>query len=173
MATILSHGVAAVALGRLYAGREKQPAAFWITIIGLSMLPDVDVLGFRFGIHYADLWGHRGMTHSLLFAVIVGTLAAWCMKRFISPGDFFPLTLLFSLVIISHGLLDALTNGGLGVAFFAPFHAQRYFFPWRPIRVSPMGAAFFSARGWLVLKNEMVWIWLPSAAVFLLGLLLA
>ncbi len=41
---------------------------------------------------------------------------------------------------ISHGILDALTDGGLGVAFFAPFVNTRYFFPWTPIKVSPIGA---------------------------------
>ena len=31
----------------------------------------------------------------------------------------------------SHGVLDALTDGGLGVAFFSPFDQTRYFFPFR------------------------------------------
>ena len=46
------------------------------------------------------------------------------------------------LCTMSHALLDALTDGGLGVAFFSPFSNERYFFPWTPIRVS----RFFSAR---------------------------
>ncbi len=59
-----------------------------------------------------------------------------------------------------------MTNGGLGVAFFAPFDNTRYFFPWRPIQVSPIGAkAFFSAAGWRVIKSELIWVWLPSIAV--------
>src|SRR5215831_7502105 len=41
------------------------------------------------------------------------------------------------LATASHGVLDAMTNGGLGVAFFSPFDTTRYFLPWRPIRVSP------------------------------------
>jgi hypothetical protein len=35
----------------------------------------------------------------------------------------------FSFVTASHGMLDAMTDGGLGVAFFAPFDNARYFFP--------------------------------------------
>jgi inner membrane protein len=62
-------------------------------------------------------------------------------------------------------LLDALTNGGLGVALFAPFSNERFFFPWRPIEVSPIGAGFFSARGMRVLLSEARWIWLPAATV--------
>jgi len=173
MATIMSHGVAAVALGKLYAGREKQGALFWTAAVALSMLPDIDVLGFRFGVRYGDLWGHRGMTHSLLFALAAGTLTAFIVNKISSRSDFFPLALFFFIVTASHGFLDALTNGGLGVAFFAPFNTQRYFFPWRPILVSPIGAAFFGPRGWRVLQNEMLWIWLPSAAVYLLSFLMA
>jgi inner membrane protein len=69
-------------------------------------------------------------------------------------------------VTASHGALDALTNGGLGVAFFAPFDATRYFFPWRPVEVSPIGvAAFFSQRGLEVFVSELLWLWLPAAAL--------
>jgi inner membrane protein len=75
------------------------------------------------------------------------------------------------LATASHGVLDALTNGGLGVAFFAPFDNARYFFPFTPIEVSPISVrAFFTARGARVLASEFVWVWLPSmlfAALFL------
>ncbi len=65
----------------------------------------------------------------------------------------------------SHGLLDAFTNGGQGVGFFLPFDTRRYFFPWHPIQVSPIGFAFFSERGMSVLLSEMLWVWLPTAAL--------
>jgi len=59
-----------------------------------------------------------------------------------------------------------MTSGGFGIAFFAPFSNARYFFPWRPIVVSPIGiGAFFSHRGLEVMPSELVWIWLPAAAV--------
>jgi len=80
------------------------------------------------------------------------------------------LPLLFFFITASHGLLDALTDGGLGVAFFSPFNTRRYFFPWRPLHVSPIGAvSFFSPRGVRVLQSELVWVWLPvlvATAVF-------
>jgi len=66
----------------------------------------------------------------------------------------------------SHGLLDAFTNGGLGVAFFAPFDSARYFFPFRPIAVSPIGIArFFTRRGAEVLLSEIEWVWTLSAVL--------
>jgi inner membrane protein len=64
----------------------------------------------------------------------------------------------------SHGLLDAMTNGGLGGAFFSPFSNHRYFLPWKPIRVSPISVhRFFSGRGYAVLQSELLWIWVPAA----------
>ena len=78
-----------------------------------------------------------------------------------------PLVLYFTLVTLSHPLLDAMTNGGLGVALFAPFSAQRYFFPFRPIEVSPIGMRFFSERGLEVLASEVVWVWLPGLLIYL------
>jgi inner membrane protein len=66
----------------------------------------------------------------------------------------------------SHGLLDAMTDGGLGVAFLSPLDNRRYFLPWTPIRVSPIGVArFFGARGFAVLQTEVLWIWLPAAVL--------
>ena len=67
----------------------------------------------------------------------------------------------FFLVTASHGVLDALTNGGLGVAFFAPFDNTRYFFPWTPIVVSPIGADFFGLRGLHVITSEVLFVWVP------------
>ena len=61
-----------------------------------------------------------------------------------------------------------MTAGGSGVALLAPFDATRYYLPWRPIPVSPMGFRFFSAYGLDVFEHELVLIWLP--AVVLLGL---
>ena len=126
-----------------------------------SILPDVDIIGFKLGIRYGDLWGHRGMTHSLFFAAIIAVIMAF---RFGMPArDRWELMLLLFVITASHGVLDAMTNGGLGVAFFSPFNTRRYFFPWTPIEVSPIGAGgFFSARGWDVIWSEIMWIWGPA-----------
>jgi len=79
------------------------------------------------------------------------------------------LILFFFLCTASHILLDALTNGGLGVAVFSPFDQERYFLPWRPISVSPFGIReFISTRGWRILQNKFFWVGLPC--IFLLAL---
>ncbi len=133
-----------------------------------AVLPDIDVVGFGYGIQYGDLWGHRGLTHSLAFAALLsGTLVGVWYRQ----GDAKVKAmrwLYFFLATASHGLLDALTNGGLGVAFLSPFDTTRYFFGFRPVAVSPIGVSeFFTAYGAQVLASEALWIWLPSAALFL------
>jgi inner membrane protein len=53
----------------------------------------------------------------------------------------------------------------MGIAFFSPFDDRRYFLPWRPVRVSPIGLRVFSRWGMHALLSEIVWIWLPLAAL--------
>jgi inner membrane protein len=124
----------------------------------------VDAIGFRFGIAYGDMLGHRGLTHSLVFAAALSAaVVALAFPSGAAPVGRGQLWLYFVLATASHGVLDAFTNGGLGVAFFAPFDDARYFFPARPIEVSPISVrAFFTARGARVMASELVWIWAPS-----------
>jgi inner membrane protein len=132
--------------------------------VACSVIPDLDVIGFHFGIHYGDFWGHRGFTHSLLFAVLLAGAVAVVMswRRTSGIGRFALFGYLF-LATASHGLLDSITNGGLGVAFFSPFNNNRYFLPWRPVRVSPIAVTrFFTPRGFTIIQSEFVWIWLPA-----------
>jgi inner membrane protein len=122
------------------------------------------------GVPYASLWGHRGLTHSLLAAAIVaaiGTLLAQLARPARRPATA-RLALLLFLATASHGVLDALTTGGLGVAFFSPWHLERYFFPLRPIKVSPLSIrAFFGGKGLRVLASEVVWVGLPCLLLLL------
>ena len=164
MATVFSHAAAGLALGTAF-WRPGLPARFWLLGAACAALPDVDALGLRVGVAYGDVLGHRGLTHSLLFAALLGAaVALLAFPAEPAPGFRGRLWLYLFLATASHGVLDALTNGGLGVAFFAPFENTRYFFPVRPIEVSPLGVrAFFTARGVRVLASELVWVWLPSA----------
>jgi inner membrane protein len=145
--------------------RRGTPKRVWAIGALCSVVPDLDVIGFRFGIRYGDFWGHRGFTHSLVFAALLAGIAVILGFRRGEPGlGRFPLWMYFFLASASHGFLDAMTDGGLGVAFFAPFDNHRYFLPWTPIRVSPIGVRhFFTDRGLAVLQSELLWIWLPSA----------
>lgn len=160
MPTIFSHP--AVILSRTFA--PSLPARVVFAGAFLSILPDADVAAFALDIPYAHPLGHRGLSHSLAFAALSSALAALALHRR-APAFVF----LF-VCAASHPLLDAMTSGGgLGVALFAPFSNERYFLPWRPIAVSPIGPRFFSARGLAVLASELVWVWGPCVAAGLLG----
>src|SRR5918992_835712 len=164
MASAFSHAVAGLAIGTAF-WRPGVPARFWVAGAVVAALPDLDSIGFRFGVAYGDMLGHRGLTHSLLFAALVSALVvAIVFPSGAGPVSRGQLWLYLFLATASHGVLDALTNGGLGVAFFAPVENTRYFFPFRPIQVSPISVrAFFSEWGARVLMSELVWVLLPSA----------
>jgi inner membrane protein len=167
MPTVMSHALAGVALGTLTSFPQRR-RAFWLTSALLPVLPDLDVFGRAFGIAFYSTWGHRGVSHSFVAAGVVGTVAALLLHRRLG-ARLAPLAVYFAAITASHGVLDALTNGGPGVAFFAPFDGTRYFFPWRPIPVSPLASNFFSAWGLRVFQAELAMIWLPAAVVGLLG----
>ena len=168
MASAFSHAFVALAMGKAFRNKELS----WRELVlgaFCSVLPDLDVIGFLSGIEYGDLWGHRGMTHSVLFAALLAgiVVAVWYRAR--PAVTLTGLFLYFFLCTASHGVLDAMTDGGLGVAFFSPFDTTRYFFPVRPVLVSPIGISeFFNAYGVQVLVSEAAWIWLPSLTVFVL-----
>src|SRR5215472_19241854 len=115
MASLITHAFVGAAFCQPGDRAWRKDPLFWGTIISGSMLPDVDSIGFHMGIPYGSLWGHRGLTHSLLFALLVAACATICLKaRF---RRHWKLAFILFLAIASHGFLDAMTNGGLGVAF--------------------------------------------------------
>jgi len=156
MASLL-HIAVGLAAGRLYKGRPVLLAAMGFS--ALSMLPDADVIAFALDIPYSDPFGHRGASHSLAFAAGMGVLIGLVSRRL-------RLGLLVAAVVASHPLLDALTDGGLGVALLWPWDDARMFAPWRPIPVSPIGASFVSARGLSVMLAEL----LPALPLLIYGL---
>ena len=166
MPTLLTHPAVPLAL-RAGLGARRLPTPLLLVAVAGSMLPDVDVVGFRFGIAYGDLLGHRGLSHSLAVAACFAVLASLFAGR-LGARRAATFAIVF-LATASHGLLDACTDGGLGVALLSPFDCVRYFFPWRPIAVSPIGlTAFLSASSVAVLWSEVVWVWLPCVVAALL-----
>lgn len=166
----MTHTVVAGAAG-LAVGPKGLSARFWVLSAFCSMIPDADVVAFVFGIPYGHPFGHRGFFHSPFFGLLLGLVVVlFCFRevKFLSRRWVF-LTLYFSCLTASHGILDAFTNGGLGIALLAPFNHGRYFFPWTPIVVSPIGIrAMFSKWGLRVMVSEATWIWLPSLMVVIL-----
>ncbi|MHB8502531.1 MAG: metal-dependent hydrolase [Candidatus Acidiferrales bacterium] len=120
MASVFSHAIAAVGIGACFY-QPRTPKRVWVFGAICSVIPDLDAIGFRFGIHYGDFWGHRGFAHSLLFAALLASFVVLLAFRQAIPGlSRFALWTYFFLATASHGFLDAMTDGGLGVAFFSP-----------------------------------------------------
>jgi inner membrane protein len=150
----LGHIAIGMAAARIAADGQRPSFRAMAAWSALSMLPDADVVGFSFGIAYADAWGHRGASHSFVFAAIAGAVAGALAPRLrLRPLRTW---LLATAVVASHPLLDILTNGGLGCALFWPFDLARYFAPWQPIPVSPIGLAFLSPYGAFVATVELL-----------------
>jgi inner membrane protein len=168
MPTVISHAAVPLAIG-LGLGSNLVPRRLLLAGVAASMVPDMDVIGLKLGIAYDHDMGHRGITHSMLFALISGLAAYYLAPWLKSPPR--RAALFVFMAGWSHGILDMFTNGGLGIAFFWPFSHERYFLPWRFIEVSPLTMEkVFSARGLQVMYSELRWVWLPCISI---GLALA
>ncbi len=172
MPTIITHTAVALAAGKAFA--PSVPKRFWLLSVACAVLPDADVIGFALGIPYHHFLGHRGFFHSPFFSLLLSLFIVGAFFRSVkifSRQWFFYFTFFF-LLSASHGLLDAFTNGGLGIALFSPFDNTRYFFPWTPIAVSPISIhRFLSPWGLEVIKSEIRWVWTPLLVMVVLSAL--
>ncbi len=163
MATILTHAVVGSALAPLAPpGVSRGRLALAAAVV--AVLPDLDVLAFRFGIPYGHALGHRGLSHSLVFAALLAGLVARFEFRTLAPCSraWWRLFAVLFVAAASHGMLDSLTDGGLGVGFLLPFSSRRFFAPVRPLPVSPIG---IDASVVGILEVEALYIWLPVLAL--------
>ncbi len=181
MATLYTHAFVGLAGARLYADRP-MPWAYWGLAAALPMIPDLDVF---FTGTYRTALGHRGITHSLLFALALAMIAAaatfkiqrgtvpflWpTMLRTVPatkigtvPVSWWSLTALFFAIIASHGVLDAMTRGGENVPFFWPFGGR--YGNWGPLRVSDIAFDWPDPRRSQAIRAELLWVWLPMSVV--------
>jgi len=161
MATLYTHAAAGLGLGAVFMPR-RMPVLFWALAAFLPIVPDFDAFSMA---PYGSMQGHRGYTHSLCFALVVGFVAAlatfWYFK-----APFWPLFGLFFLITASHGILDALTNGGYGIPLFWPFDERR-FGPYGPIQVTDIGFEWPDPRASRSVRTELLYVWLPM--VLLVG----
>lgn len=161
MASLFGHGLVGFTLTKIASVKASKVLLF-LAIVS-AILPDLDVITFG-KIPYTHPFGHRGFTHSIVFALIWAAILAFIFtktKRIL----FFAVIFLSTL---SHGVLDALTTGGKGVGFFIPFNNARFFFPWQVIKVSPIGISkFFTNRGVQVILSELKYIGIPCLIVLI------
>lgn len=162
MPTIMTHAAIPLAIG-LGMGKKTIPPRLLAAGVVAAMLPDADTLGYHLGVGHASGLYHRGLTHSFVFAA-AAALAGALFHKGLRAGFGRTFFFLF-LACASHGILDAFTNGGPGVAFLWPYSDARFFIGGhRAIQVAPLGLSRGSMqRLHAVLASELRWVWLPCA----------
>lgn len=166
MASVFGHSIVGYTISKVINNNTSK----WLLIAAVfsTILPDFDVIGFRLGIPYASPLGHRGFTHSLLFAILWSVFLMFTIGR---THKIIWLSVIF-LSTMSHGLLDAITTGGEGVGFFIPFENSRYFFNVKVIRVSPLSIKnFFTQWGLLVIYSEIKYVFFPCMIMIIVRFL--
>lgn len=164
MSSLLGHALAGLTISAAFT-KGRPPRRTWAFAMACALAPDLDwFTGFLPFLDGTSL-SHRGMSHSLIAAGLIATAAMLIGFRsdLRNPR---PWACLLSAAF-SHGLLDACTFGGTGVAFLLPFSRARFVCVWQPIFVSPIplsGKLF----DWLLfsLGTEVVWIGIPALLVF-------
>src|SRR5437867_3338642 len=104
----VGHIAVGMAAARLYRPGRVPSWSSMAAWSALSLLPDVDVIGFSLGVEYGDPWGHRGATHSLTLAVAVGLAIGLIARRFKLPAV--RTALIATVVLASHAVLDTMTD---------------------------------------------------------------
>ena len=168
MPSFISHAVAGTGIAAPFY-REGVPTRLLVVGAAFAAMPDLDAIGFWFGVPPEGLLGHRGITHSLCFAAVLATTTVLlCYRKGAGPLGAGTVWLFLALATASHGLLDTLTDGGRGVELLAPFSDQRFFAPFRPIAVSPIGFhGVLSLRGLRIAASEFLVIGLPAIAAWI------
>ncbi len=161
MASIFGHGLLAYTTSKILTYNSSK--LLIILAITSAIIPDLDVITFG-KIPYESVFGNRGFTHSIVFAILWSLILSLAFGKDKKPLFFIVLL----IATLSHGILDALTTGGRGVGFFIPFENSRHFLPWRFIQVSPIGLkAFFSEWGLQVIYRELKYITLPCVIILI------
>jgi inner membrane protein len=161
MASAITHFIvgAALALPAMESRTIRDVLPRWAipaSCGALAVAPDLDTFAMRaFGIPYGSFFGHRGFFHSPFFLILLAAGVAAMAARRHSTRAAVWLGLLWAGCAVTHPLLDALTDGGSGVMLLFPFSTDRFFFPWRPIHVSPLGIMRFFGRAGYILRSEM------------------
>ncbi|TXG38559.1 metal-dependent hydrolase [Seonamhaeicola maritimus] len=167
MASLFAHGIVGYTFTKVIDNKSLK----WLVIAAIfsAIFPDFDVIAFKLGIPYMHPLGHRGFTHSIVFAFLWAFLLAFTLGRK-NKLIWFVVILLST---VSHSVLDAMTSGGRGVGFFIPFNNERFFFPFRGIQVSPLGIQkFFSAWGLRVIYSEIKFVFVPCFLILVVRFLL-
>lgn len=168
MASLLAHA----AIPFVTRSAARAPAALerrlLLVAIFCATWADLDFSTLAFEVRPNEIAGHRGLTHSLFVATLVGVACAFAFFRSLGVRSraFARVAIFLVLAGASHGLLDAMTTGQDGVALFWPFDSARHMLPFRLLASCPLGLdEAFGTWGFFTFANELLYVVLPLALV--------
>jgi len=123
----ITHIALGAIIGDAIAGRKIGKMAIVLGAVAQS-LPDIDFLASSWMDTAHDVMAHRGITHSLLFVVVVALLFAWIgRRRWHGANMSFGWWFFFAgLELFGHIFMDAFNAYGTG--WFEPFSHYRVSF---------------------------------------------
>lgn len=119
---LLTQGILGAAVGEAVLGRKVgNKAPLWGAVGGI--VPDLDTLANPFLSDVHELIFHRGITHSIFFAVVAAPLLGALVHRINrdGPATWRQWTVLMFWALFTHPLLDCFTT--YGTQLFLPFSA--------------------------------------------------
>jgi inner membrane protein len=165
MPTVYTHAMVGVSLA--YLGLSRRTSwVYWLLAASLPVIADLDTLSTTSN---SSIWGHRGFTHSLIFALGLGLTAAVLAGWYLRLG-FWRSAALFSAIAASHALLDLFTTAGNGIALWWPISDARAG-PWGPIPVADIGFDWPNPVRSPAIRKELLWVWLPMGVAVLVMML--
>jgi inner membrane protein len=121
----LTHLTLGICTGEILLSKKLgKKALIWGALA--QNLPDIDTFAAFFVSPDKDLVIHRGITHSLFFAIVIGLLLAW-LARAVHRKNFIPfatLAFFFVFQLALHDLLD--TCNSYGTCLLVPFNNHRF-----------------------------------------------
>ncbi len=123
----LTHIVLGACIGEAIAGKQLGKKALLLGALAQN-IPDIDIVASFWLPTTTDLLAHRGITHSILFALLVSPLLAWLSLRIFSSSGLSSRRWLYfwSIQVFIHIFIDAFNAYGTG--WFEPFSHYRVSF---------------------------------------------
>ena len=121
----LTHLTLGACTGEILLGKKLGKKAMLFGAL-VANIPDVDTITGFFVPGDEALLLHRGITHSLFFAVVAGLLLAYLFSKWYSQISYKVFALFFFVELALHDLLDTCTSYGTGL--LEPFSRQRLSF---------------------------------------------
>ena len=168
----LTHIILGAAIGEVTLGKKiGNKALLWGGL--LSVIPDLDVLISPFISPVSALFFHRGISHSLLFVLIVALIAGYaisCIEKKHSIA--FKSWIYFSLLpLLAHIFIDCFNTYGTGI--FEPFSHVRVsydsiaiidFLFMLPISIAVIWAMFYQKQKRV--RRILVWFGLGLSTIY-------